>query len=80
MCITGLYIDGRQILVGKNTDQPSFWIDGNSFRCQDDNMKLSQITIQNGEIISSDCGKKLFKQKSISGKTSVFCALNLYLD
>jgi len=43
-----LSVDGKQLLVGKNNDKQSFWIDSNQNDCLDDWMGTSQITIQNG--------------------------------
>ena len=54
-CITSLSININQLLVGKNSNLPSFWIDGNDQYCLDDFMSSSQITIQNGQISSSVC-------------------------
>ena len=48
VCITSLSVDGKQLLVGKNNDKQSFWIDSNQNDCLDDWMGTSQITIQNG--------------------------------
>ena len=49
VCITSLTVGGKQLLVGKNNDRESFWIDSNQNDCLDDWMGTSQITIQNGE-------------------------------
>ena len=54
-CITSLSININQLLVGKNSNLPSFWIDGNDQYCLDDFVSSSQITIQNGQISSSVC-------------------------
>ena len=54
-CITSLSVNGDQLLVGKNNDQQSFWIDANGRHCLDDFMSSSQITIKNGQVDSSDC-------------------------
>ena len=54
-CITSLSINGNQLLVGKNNDQQSFWIDRNNRYCSNDFMSSSQITIKNGQVDSSDC-------------------------
>ena len=48
VCITSLSVCDKQLLVGKNNDQQSFWIDSNQNDCLDDWMGTSQITIQNG--------------------------------
>lgn len=48
VCITSLTVDGNQLLVGKNNDLQSFWIDGDHNNCLDDFMGTTQITIQNG--------------------------------
>ena len=48
VCITSLTVNGIQILVGKNNDLQSFWIDGNDPSCLDDFTTTKQMTIQNG--------------------------------
>ena len=55
VCITSLSIDNIPLFVGKNKNLPSFWIDENDQYCLDDFMSTSQITIQNGQVISSLC-------------------------
>ena len=55
ICITSLHINEKQIFVGKNKKQLNFWIDGNQNECSNEFMSTSQITIQNTEIISSEC-------------------------
>ena len=55
VCIQSLLVNGQQLLVGALDDQPSFWIDGNNNSCDYDKMSTSQLTIQNGAIISSAC-------------------------
>ena len=52
-CITGLFSDGNQLLVGKNNDLRSFWIDNNNPYCLDNFMSTSQIVIQNGQVVHS---------------------------
>ena len=54
-CITSLSININQLLVGKNSNLPSFWIDGSDQYCLDNFMSSSQITIQNGQVNSSVC-------------------------
>ena len=54
-CITSLSINGNQLLVGKNNDLQSFWIDGDDRYCLDDFMSSSQITIKNEQVDFSDC-------------------------
>ena len=55
ICITGITINGKQMLVGKLNDKPSFWIDGNQQDCMDNHMSTPQITFKNGEVLSSYC-------------------------
>ena len=55
VCISSLEMNGKQILVGKQNNQKTFWLDGDQNRCQTDSMITSQITIQNGQILSSKC-------------------------
>ena len=54
-CITGLFYNNNQLLVGKNNDLRSFWIDGDQQDCLDDFMSTSQIGIRNGVAFSSSC-------------------------
>ena len=55
VCITSLSINGNPILVGASSNLPNFWIDGNGPYCLDNFMASSQITIRNGQVISSTC-------------------------
>ena len=38
VCITGMYFNDQHILVGKNDDQQSFWIESDHVTCTDDHM------------------------------------------
>ena len=67
VCIESLIIDGKQIFVGAINDQPSFIIDGNQNYCKQTKMVTSQITIRNGQVISSKC-KGIFKFFVLSHK------------
>ena len=60
VCITGITMNGKEMLVGKLNDKPSFWIDGNQQDCMDDHMATPQITFKNGEVLSSYC-KGIFR-------------------
>ena len=55
VCIEKFFVNDKQIFVGALNDQSSFIIDGNQNSCQDQKMTTSQITIQNGEVLSSEC-------------------------
>ena len=55
ICITGLFINENQLLVGKNNDQESFWMVGADLSCDDNQMKTDRIVIQNAKIASSIC-------------------------
>ena len=62
VCITSLSLNGEQVLVGKNNDLPSFWINQKNPRCfQGRHMTTSQITIKNAEIYSSQCKPEFSK-------------------
>ena len=61
VCITGLYVDGEQMLVGKNDDQSYFWLDANDEHCEDDNMSTRQMTIQAGQVYYSDCKSDIIR-------------------
>ena len=45
----------KEVLVGKNDNLPSFWMDQNDQYCLDNFMSSSQITIQNERVTSSSC-------------------------
>ena len=55
VCITSLFINRNPMLVGRHNNLPNFWIDGNEPYCLDHFMGSSQITIRNGQVISSTC-------------------------
>ena len=55
VCITSISVNDVKVLVGKNNDKSIFWIDGNQNECNEEFMSSQQITIKNGEIISSRC-------------------------
>ena len=58
ICITSLLINFNPLLVGENNNLQSFWIDSDTPYCSDEYMSSSQITIQNGQVISSTCKRK----------------------
>lgn len=58
VCIQSLSVFGKKIRYGVSQDLSRFWIDGNQNSCSIKNMISSQVTIQNGEIISSKCEGK----------------------
>ena len=60
VCISSFQMNGTQIFVGPENNQKSFWIDRNDGRC--DNVKLTTrgITVQNGQVIFSECQGNLF--------------------
>lgn len=55
VCITSLYLNHTKIVVGKNNDLSSFWIDKNDKYCSNNSMSTSEITIQNERVVSSSC-------------------------
>ena len=60
VCITSLSINGNPLLVGGSNNLQNFWIDSNEPYCLDHFMSSSQITIRNGQVISSTCKGSLF--------------------
>ena len=52
-CITGLFYNNNQLLVGYNNDLRSFWIDGNDQYCLDNFVSTTQIAIRNGRAFHS---------------------------
>ena len=55
VCITSLSINDNPILVGASNNLQNFWIDSDGSYCLDNFMSSSQITIRNGQVISSTC-------------------------
>ena len=55
ICITGLFVNGYQLHVGKHKDRKSFWIGSDEMSCDDNIMKTDEIVIQNSKIKSSIC-------------------------
>ena len=61
VCITSLSIEGDQLLVGKNNNLQSFWLDRDQHYCLDDFMSTPHIKIRisyqnsNAQVISSRC-------------------------
>ena len=58
VCITSLSINRKPLLVGENNNLQSFWIDSDETFCLDNFMSSSEITIRNGQVISSSCKGK----------------------
>lgn len=57
MCITELSLNNHKIMTGRNHDKKSFWIEKDKSECNNNSMVTSEITIRNGQIISSACGE-----------------------
>ena len=57
VCITSLSVNGKQLFVGRNNDQESFWLNKDSLKrkCLDDHMQTDTIHIQDGRIVESEC-------------------------
>ena len=55
VCITSLAVNNNQLLVGKDENQQSFWMNQKLPKCSNDQMTTSEITIKNGNIVSSEC-------------------------
>ena len=64
VCITSLSINKKQLLVGESNNLESFWIDSDQNYCMDDFMSSSLIKIQNGQIISSACKNRKYRNTS----------------
>ena len=60
VCITSLTINDNLLLVGENNNSQNFWVDGDDTYCPGDFMITSQITIRNGQVISSTCKGTLY--------------------
>ena len=52
-CITGLFYNNNQLLVGQNNDLRSFWIDVDDQYCLDNFMSTREIGIRNGRAFHS---------------------------
>ena len=59
VCISGLQVNGQQLMVGRQNDKSEFWIDGDTNVCNDNNMSTPQISIKNGTVYSSACKGKI---------------------
>ena len=59
VCINSLYVNNKQILVGKSNDLTSFEFDRPDSHekpvCLDNQLKTSSLTIKNGQVIESEC-------------------------
>ena len=54
VCITSLEVNNKQVTVGMS-DQPNFWLDGDTPNCSSDIVATPQITIQNGQVTTDNC-------------------------
>ena len=59
VCITGLYINEEQLLVGKYDDLEGFWLDHDQPNCVDGYMSSSHMIIKNGKVVLSQCKPRL---------------------
>ena len=55
VCVSGLYVNEKQIFVGENDDLPEFSFGHDELVCNAEQMKTSLINIQNEEVIISQC-------------------------
>ena len=56
VCIAELNINNQKIMTGQNKDQQGFWLQKNKSECDDSGqMVTSEITIRDGQVISSAC-------------------------
>ena len=80
VCITSLSINGNQLRVGLSNNLQSFWIDSDEAFCLDNFMGSSQITIRNGQVISSTCKGTSYFLSSRAGmkKHAYFLVLVLF--
>ena len=66
VCINSLHVNNNQILVGKNNDMASFDFDKPvSPGCINHAVKTSQLTIQNGQVVESECTGKIIVNKTL---------------
>ena len=63
-CISSLSINNNQLLFGENNDLQYFWFHPEDEYCSDDFMSSSLIEIQNGQIISSACKNRKYRNTS----------------
>ena len=59
VCITSLYINEEQILVGKDDDLEGFWLDHDQPNCVDGYMSSSHMIFKNGKVVLSQCKPRL---------------------
>ena len=65
VCINSLHVNNNQMLVGKNNDMTSFDFDRpDSPGCRDHAVKTSSLTIQNGQVVESECTGELIVKKN----------------
>ena len=65
VCITGLYLNDEQLLVGKDNDLEGFWLDQDQPNCVDGYMSTSHMIIQNGQVVLSQVGFQRYALKSV---------------
>ena len=59
VCITGLFINEKQMIVGKDDDLEAFWIDDDQANCVDGYMSSSHMIFKNGKVVLSQCKPRL---------------------
>ena len=55
VCISNFQVNGTQIFVGPENNQTSFWIDQNDLSCDNQKIGTRALTVQNGQVIFSEC-------------------------
>ena len=55
VCISSFQVNGTQIFVGPENNQTSFWIAQNQPSCDKQKVATNEITVQNGQVVSSEC-------------------------
>ena len=62
VCISSFQVNGTQIFVGPENNQSSFWIDQGEAKCDNQKIVTRGLTVQNGQVIYSECQGNLFYQ------------------
>ena len=72
VCILSLFVNEIQILVGPGNNQTMFWMDRNELECGSRKIATSEITIRNGQVITSICKGLFYFIKIVETESFIF--------
>ena len=55
VCISSLYVNGKQVFVGENDDLSEFLLGNDELVCNEKKVTTPLITIQNEKVVASQC-------------------------